>query len=123
MPCSACDRLAPGNARDAVADEAQLLEAQGVEYVHVPIPWQAPEAKHLEEAAAALDRLKGKKVLVHCQMNMRASTVTFLYRALYAKEDAATAWADVKKVWTPKDAWATFVDEQLRAGGITPPSM
>jgi len=49
---------------------------------------------------------------------MRASAVTFLYRAVYAKEDPATAWADVKKVWTPKDQWAKYVDEQLRAGGI-----
>ena len=110
--------LAPGNTADAVTDEAEILKAQGIEFVHVPIPWQAPEAKHLEATAAALSRLQGRKVLVHCQMNMRASAVTFLYRAVYAKEDPATAWADVKKVWTPKDQWAKYVDEQLRAGGI-----
>jgi protein tyrosine phosphatase (PTP) superfamily phosphohydrolase (DUF442 family) len=111
--------LAPGDTADAVADEAQLLKAQGIEFVHVPIPWQAPEAQHLQATARALSRLQGKKVLVHCQMNMRASAVTFLYRTLYAKEDSAAAWADVKKVWTPRDQWAKFVDEQLQAGGST----
>ena len=110
--------LAPGDSRDAVPDEAEILKSQGIEFVHVPIPWQAPEAKHLEATAAALNRLQGQKVLVHCQMNMRASAVTFLYRTVYAKEDPATAWADVKKLWTPKDQWAKFIDEQLRAGGI-----
>lgn len=110
--------LAPGNTADAVADEAEILKAQGIEFVHVPIPWQAPEAQHLQATAEALTRLTGKKVLVHCQLNMRASAVTFLYRTVYAKEDPATAWADVKKLWTPKDQWAKFIDEQLLAGGI-----
>lgn len=111
--------LAPGNTADAVSDEAEILKAQGIEYVHVPIPWQAPEASHLAATAAALKRYEGQKVLVHCQMNMRASAVTFLYRAIYAKEDPAVAWTAVKKVWTPKDQWAKYVDDQLRANGIT----
>src|SRR6187549_3252807 len=84
--------LAPGNTADAVRDEAEILKAQGIEFVHVPIPWQKPEASHLEATAAALKRYQGQKVLVHCQMNMRASAVTFLYRAIYAKEDPAAAW-------------------------------
>jgi protein tyrosine phosphatase (PTP) superfamily phosphohydrolase (DUF442 family) len=110
--------LAPGNTADAVADEAAILKAQGIEFVHVPIPWQTPEASHLAATAAALQRFQGRKVLVHCQMNMRASAVTFLYRAIYAKEDPAAAWADVKKTWTPDGQWAKFVDDQLLANGI-----
>jgi hypothetical protein len=77
-----------------------------------------PEASHLAATAAALQRYPGQKVLVHCQMNMRASAVAFLYRAIYAREDPALAWADVKKVWTPRDQWAKYVDDQLRANGI-----
>lgn len=110
--------LAPGDTADAVPGQAEILKAQGVEFVHIPIPWQAPEAKHLEAMAAAMQRLQGRKVLVHCQMNMRASAVTFLYRTIHAKEDPATAWADVKAVWTPKDQWARFIDSELRAHGI-----
>jgi len=110
--------LAPGDSKDAIPDEAEILKSQGIEFVHVPIPWQAPEAKHLAATAEALNRLKGQKVLVHCQMNMRVSAVTFLYRTIYAKEDPAKAWVDVKKVWIPKDQWATFIDRELRANGI-----
>jgi protein tyrosine phosphatase (PTP) superfamily phosphohydrolase (DUF442 family) len=110
--------LAPGNTADAVTDQAEILAAQGVEFVHIPIPWQAPEAKHLDAMAAAMQRLKGKKVLVHCQMNMRASALTFLYRAIYEKEDPARAWADVKPLWTPTNQWADFINRQLRARGI-----
>jgi protein tyrosine phosphatase (PTP) superfamily phosphohydrolase (DUF442 family) len=110
--------LAPGNTTDAVADQAEILAAQGVEFVHIPIPWQVPEARHLEAMAAAMERLKGKKVLVHCQMNMRASALTFLYRAIYAKEEPSKAWGDVKPLWTPTAQWADFISAQLRAHGI-----
>ena len=110
--------LAPGDSADAVPDEAALLKAQGIEFVHVPIPWNAPETKHLTATADAMKRLQGKKVLVHCQLNMRASAVTFLYRTIHAKEDPATAWLDVKKLWTPRDQWATFVSNELAANNI-----
>jgi len=110
--------LSPSDARDAVPEESQILTAQGVEFIHIPMPWQAPEAKHLEAMGEAMQRLKGRKVLVHCQMNMRASAMTFLYRAIYEKEDPAKAWGDVKPLWTPTNQWATFLDGQLRAHGI-----
>lgn len=110
--------LAPGDARDAIPDQAAILAAQGVEYVHIPIPWQMPEAKHLDAMAAAMQRLKGRKVLVHCQMNMRASALTFLYRTIHEKEDPAKAWGDVKSLWTPTNQWGAFIDAQLKAHGI-----
>lgn len=113
--------LAPGDVRDAVADQPAILAAQGIEYVHIPIPWQAPEAKHLEAMAAAMQRLKGKKVLVHCQMNMRASAITFLYRTIHEKEDPAKAWSDVTPLWTPTNQWAEFIKAQLQAHGIAFP--
>lgn len=106
--------LAPGDTADAVVDEAQILGNQGIEFIHVPIPWQAPQESHYLATAAALRRLEGSKVLVHCQKNMRASAITFLYRVIERKEDPAIAWRDVKSVWTPKDQWAAFVDQQLR---------
>jgi protein tyrosine phosphatase (PTP) superfamily phosphohydrolase (DUF442 family) len=110
--------LAPGDSRDAIADQAEILKSQGIEYVHVPIPWNAPEAAHLKATAEAMKNFQGKKVLVHCQLNMRASAITFLYRVIHAKEDPAMALADMKKVWVPRDQWATFVEAELKASGI-----
>jgi protein tyrosine phosphatase (PTP) superfamily phosphohydrolase (DUF442 family) len=110
--------LAMGDSKDAVADEATLLKAQGIQYVHVPIPWQTPEAKHLTAMADAMKSMQGDKVLVHCQLNMRASAMTFLYRTIYAKEDPAVAWKDVTAIWAPKDQWEKFVADQLKAHDI-----
>jgi hypothetical protein len=71
--------------------------------------------------AAAMQRLKGRKVLVHCQMNMRASALTFLYRTIHEKEDPAMAWKDVTPLWTPTNQWAEFIKAQLQAHGIAFP--
>jgi protein tyrosine phosphatase (PTP) superfamily phosphohydrolase (DUF442 family) len=110
--------LAPGDSKEAIPEEAAILKGQGIEYVHVPIPWNAPEAAHLQATAEAMKSFQGKKVLVHCQLNMRASAITFLYRVIHAKEDPTLAWADVRKVWTPRDQWATYLEQQLAANGV-----
>jgi hypothetical protein len=68
-----------------------------------------------------MQRLKGKKVLVHCQMNMRASALTFLYRTIHEKTDPAIAWGDVKPLWTPTNQWAEFIKAQLQVHGIAFP--
>ena len=110
--------LAPSSVEDAIADEADILRGQGIEFVHVPIVFRAPNAAEIDQVAAALDRLAGKKVLVHCQINMRASTVTFLCRAGYRGEDPAKAFESVTQVWVPEGAWKQMVIEVLAARGV-----
>ena len=105
------------DARDTVADQAAILSAQGVEYVHIPMPWQAPEAKHLEAMAAAMQRLRGKKVLVHCQVNLRASSMVFLHRVIVGKEPAEKAYDSVARVWVPNRVWKAYIVSMLRRHG------
>lgn len=105
--------LAPSSVRDAVKNEPELLAAQGIEFIHIPIPFNAPEESHVIAVSAALQRLKGKKVLVHCQVNMRASSMVFLHRVLHGKEDPAQAYEAVASVWSPSDEWRDLLLAQL----------
>lgn len=58
-------------------DEAELVRAKGVEYLFIPMG--GPKAEFPYEVSAtdafvaALDRHKGKPVLMHCQVGYRAS--------------------------------------------------
>lgn len=106
--------LAPETVADAVKEEPELLAAQGIEFVHVPIPFAAPNEQHFLAVAAALERLHGRKVLVHCQVNMRASSMVFLYRVLRRKEDPALAYEAVAGVWSPGGPWRKLLVDQLR---------
>jgi len=110
--------LAPGTVQDAVKDEPELLRQQGIEYVHIPVPFGAPAEQHFEAISSALVARQDKKVLVHCQVNMRASTMVFLHRAITLREEPSQAYEAVSRVWSPEGPWKRLVVDLLKGHGI-----
>jgi len=110
--------LAPPSVSDAVAAEAELLRQQGVQYVNIPIPFDAPTADHFRAVSAALTHFRGRKVLVHCQVNLRASTMVFLHRVIVGRESPEKAYENVAQVWSPRGPWKELVASLLRENGI-----
>jgi len=110
--------LAPSSVSDAIRDEPELVTQQGLEFVHVPIPFSAPTEAHFEAVSTALQRLQGQKVLVHCQVNMRASTMVFLHRVIKENANPAEAWELVTRVWSPQGPWKRLALAQLSKNGI-----
>jgi protein tyrosine phosphatase (PTP) superfamily phosphohydrolase (DUF442 family) len=110
--------LVPDTVPVAVKEEPELLEKQGIEFAYVPIPFNKPEEHHFLAVAAALSRLKAKKVLVHCEVNMRASSMVFLYRVIHGKEDPARAYEAVASIWSPRGPWRQLIESQLHKHGI-----
>jgi protein tyrosine phosphatase (PTP) superfamily phosphohydrolase (DUF442 family) len=110
--------LAPPNVHDAVDGEAKIVAAQGLVFVNVPIRFGAPAEADFKVVTGALQALAGRKVLVHCQVNLRASSMVFLHRAITLREDPATAYADVARVWSPDPVWKPYIQGLLRRHGI-----
>jgi protein tyrosine phosphatase (PTP) superfamily phosphohydrolase (DUF442 family) len=110
--------LVPSGVHGAVADEAAIVKRQGIEYIHIPIKFDQPTTQDYDAFASAMARMPNRKVLVHCEINLRASAMVFLYRAIALKEDANAAYEAVTKVWSPRGAWRPFIQERLRAQGI-----
>ena len=106
--------LAPPSVSDAVRDEAAIVARQGLVYVNIPIRFDSPTEADFDVFAAVLRGLAGRKVLVHCQVNMRASVMVFLYRAIVAKEDPRIAYDSVTRIWAPEGPWKQLIHEQLR---------
>lgn len=106
--------LALTTSRDAVADEADILQRQGIEYVHQPIDIQNPTEQDFETFVAALNRMRGRRVLVHCAVNLRASSFVFLYRTTVLREAPDAAYEAVAKVWSPRAPWKALMVAQLR---------
>lgn len=110
--------LSPADAPDAVADEPALLRAQGIEFVRLPVALDVPTERDFEALSDALRQRAAKRVLVHCQANMRASTLVFLHRAIVRHDDPPSAWEAVIRVWTPRGAWRQLVVTLLRRHGV-----
>jgi protein tyrosine phosphatase (PTP) superfamily phosphohydrolase (DUF442 family) len=114
--------LAPASVPSAVADEAAIVSRQGLAYHHLPIRFAEPTPQDYRQLAAQLDvdlrEATGRKVLVHCEANFRASSMVFLYRTIALKEDPQLAYESVARVWTPVGAWRRYIVAMLRDAGV-----
>ncbi len=110
--------LAPPTVSDAVRDEALIVGRQGLVFVDIPIRFDAPTEQDYETFAAILTALGSRKILVHCQVNMRASTMVFLYRVLALKEDPIRAYEAVTAVWVPEGPWKRLIADLMRKHGV-----
>jgi protein tyrosine phosphatase (PTP) superfamily phosphohydrolase (DUF442 family) len=105
--------LAPPTVHDAVADEQKIVAGQGLVFINLPIRFDNPTDADFDAFAALLKSLGERKVLVHCQINLRASSMAFLYRAIVLKDDPRLAYDAVHKVWMPDEVWKRFIERQL----------
>jgi protein tyrosine phosphatase (PTP) superfamily phosphohydrolase (DUF442 family) len=105
--------LAPPNNQGAVPDEGKLVAEHGPTYVNIPVNWQKPTYEDFELFSAVMNGARDRKVLVHCQLNMRASAFTFLYRVVHEKVPPDEALKALQAVWIPRDQWATFTADVL----------
>lgn len=106
--------LAPPTVSDAVHDEAGIVERQGVAFVNIPIKFDHPTEADFAAFSSAMRRFSGRKVLVHCQINLRASSMVFLYRTIVGREDPDRAYKAVTRVWVPDGPWKVFITRLLR---------
>ena len=111
--------LAPPTVQDAVRDESRIVGSQGLVFVNIPIVFDKPTERDFETFVAVINALGSRKVLVHCQVNLRASSMVFLYRTIVGKETPEAAWKDVEKIWTPRGPWKRLIEEQLKKHGVS----
>ena len=95
---------------DTLPEERALVEGEGMDYVSIPVAWDAPTAENVEAFFATMQANEGKHVFVHCARNMRVSAFLYLYRV--AKENVAPEEAarDLHRIWTPNPTWQAFMN-------------
>lgn len=110
--------LAPPTVPDAIPNERNIVLRQGLEFVNIPITFGEPTDADFEQFVEAMNRFRDGKVLVHCQANMRASSMTFLYRVIVGREPPEQAYESVARVWSPEGPWKRLLISQLRKARI-----
>ncbi|MDX1481837.1 MAG: protein tyrosine phosphatase family protein [Woeseiaceae bacterium] len=112
--------IAYSDQRSALEHEDRRVKELGMEYVHIPVDWEAPTAADFSLIAAAIEQAPARKTLLHCQVNYRASAFAFLYRVLYEGVPIAAAKADMNGVWAPNETWRSLIFDVLEANGVPP---
>lgn len=106
--------LAPDDdPRYALPDEAGTVRALGLDYVSIPVPFDAPDRELLAEFFDAMDARAGERVWVHCVANMRVSAFVGLYRVLRRGWEPEPAFALMRDLWEPNAVWSAFIAEML----------
>lgn len=98
---------------DALPNEQALVEAQGLEYVHIPVIWEQPTLEDFEQFVATMDANAGRPIFVHCAANMRVSAFMYLYRVLKQNVAPEVAEKDLHAIWEPEGVWKAFVAQTL----------
>jgi protein tyrosine phosphatase (PTP) superfamily phosphohydrolase (DUF442 family) len=106
--------LAPPTVSDAVRDEQLIVTRQGLTFINLPIQFDNPTESDFETFASVLRGLGNRKVLVHCQINYRASVMVFLYRVIVLGTDPRSAYEALAGIWSPEGRWRRLIEDQLR---------
>ena len=105
----------------ALADERGTVAALGMTYEHIPVIWADPTPTDLDAFFAAMDRHAGRRVLVHCAANYRASAFNMLYRVLRLGWRVEDARPDMDAIWDPAEypQWQAFLERALAQGAAS----
>jgi len=60
------------------------------------------------------------KTFLHCQVNFRASSFSFLYRVAVQGVPLLDAKNDLDGVWAPNETWFRFIRTVLNDYGLSP---
>ena len=108
--------LAPHDVPNAVPNEAELVHSLGMQYINIPVNWNTPTKDGLNKFMDAMDEHKGRKVLVHCEANFRASAFVSMYRILREGWRVDDALEVMHRIWD-EDAypvWKMFIEDTLK---------
>jgi protein tyrosine phosphatase (PTP) superfamily phosphohydrolase (DUF442 family) len=112
--------LAFNDNHTAIEHEDRHVKKLGMDYVHIPVDFDKPTLADFEDFAAVMNRDPSRRTLLHCQINLRASTFSFLYRVIYAGVAMPEAKKQLDSVWVPNPEWYRFLVEVLEQHGLSP---
>ena len=104
--------MAPDTHPDALENERQLLAREDIDYIHIPVDFDAPTANDFERFGDAMDSVDGKVIHVHCMANMRVSALLYRYRVERLGWHGPDAREEMEKLWKPGGVWAALIGDQ-----------
>lgn len=105
--------LAVPTGKFALPGEETIVKELGIDYLPIPVVFNEPQLSELQAFISYMDRQAGKKTIVHCAANYRASAFTGLYLFNKGELDAAQMQEFIEDVWQPDDIWQQFIDESV----------
>ena len=97
--------LAMPDHQDSIANEGELVTRHGMSYIHIPVPFDMPTPKHIQQFCGIMSVLSVEKVFVHCIMNYRVSVFMFHYLSKVVNLSETESTSIIFESWRPNSIW------------------
>lgn len=101
--------------RYSLPDEPGIVRGLGLEYVHIPVKFDAPTAGDLELFFQAMETHRHGRIWLHCAANLRVTAFLGLYRHLREGWSERQAFELMNEIWQPNQTWSSFIRSRLDA--------
>jgi len=101
--------LAMPDSTHAIADEQRIVTALRMDYAAIPVPFNAPTVRHLQDFFKAMQEAREHKIWVHCALNYRASAFLYHYHRLVLNQSETEAKKAMLPSWQPNAIWQAFL--------------
>lgn len=107
--------LLPPDHEYAVAAEPDLIQAQGIEYINIPVDFAAPTENDFAQFVEAMEKTVDRKALLHCAANYRVTAFYAIYAVQQLNWSAAQARDLIASVWDISEhhVWEQFVAARI----------
>jgi len=111
--------LAMPTSENWLADEAEVVAANDMDYVSLPVVWDYPSLADAEQLFEALNRYRGsdRPIWVHCALNLRVSALMYLYHRIYTEMSDLEATQYLNHVWRPNSVWQNYMEAVIELYG------
>lgn len=90
---------------DSIDHEGKLVTELGMNYLHLPVPFDRPEANHVKQFFSLLQAQDNQPVFVHCIMNYRVSAFMYHYLRLIEECTEDQARSPIFEQWKIEPQW------------------
>lgn len=96
------------SARNALMNEAQIVEQQNMIYLHFPVDCSNLQDYHYETFKNILNSFQDKKCFVHCGANIKSSNLIHMYQTLELGLDEEISMKQLLQIQNPETKWFNY---------------
>lgn len=89
----------------ALANEGELVSALGMNYIHIPVPFDDPGPQQLRLFCKILSAIRDDRVFIHCIMNYRVSAFMYHYLGKVENRSETDARSAMLQKWQMNSVW------------------
>ena len=93
--------LAMHDSDNAIPEEGSVIASLGMTYIHIPVPFDAPNSSHVKQFFKIMDSVEEEQVFVHCAVNARVSAFMHRYLTLRKGLSSEQATSPLLQRWFP----------------------